>query len=186
MEKELLQNKDHLIRVVLFGPESTGKTTMSKALAHHYKTVWVAEYAREFLQKKWDETKEICSEEDILPIAYGQMKIENEGAKKANQILICDTNLLETQLYAEAYFDGYNLPQLAAAAAANYNIYFLTDIDVPFEADDLRDRPDQRQEMFNCFKNGLVSRNIDYHLLSGTHEIRLKKAISIIDTFLKN
>ena len=88
MEKELLQNKDNLIRAVLFGPESTGKTTMSKALAKHYETEWVTEYAQELLQKKWNETKEICSEEDILPIAYGQMKIENEGAKKANQILI--------------------------------------------------------------------------------------------------
>lgn len=74
MEKELEQQSANCIRVVLFGPESTGKTTLSTALAKHYNTVFVSEYAREYLQKKWDQQKAICSKEDLIPIAKGQIK----------------------------------------------------------------------------------------------------------------
>ena len=71
MEEKLGQEPSDLIKIVLFGPESTGKTTLAKQLAKHYNTVWVPEYAREYLQKKWDDTKEICTLDDLIPIAVG-------------------------------------------------------------------------------------------------------------------
>ena len=90
MEKELKQQHSDCIRVVLFGPESTGKTTMSKALARHYNSVWVPEYAREYLQDKWNNERKTCESSDLLPIALGQMRLENKLSKKTNTVLICD------------------------------------------------------------------------------------------------
>ena len=72
MEKNLKQQPTSLVKIVIFGPESTGKTTLSRQLATHYNTVWVPEFARDYLQEKWNTSKEICKPEDILPIAKGQ------------------------------------------------------------------------------------------------------------------
>jgi len=72
MEEKYKQQASDLLKVVLFGPESTGKTTLSKQLARHYNTVWVPEYAREYLQKKWNSEQKICELDDLLPIAAGQ------------------------------------------------------------------------------------------------------------------
>ena len=96
MEKALEQLPVNLIKVVLFGPESTGKTTMSELLAKHYNTVWVAEYAREYLQEKWNNERKTCEDADLIPIAKGQIELENKLALKADKVLICDTDLLET------------------------------------------------------------------------------------------
>ena len=79
MEKTLVQIKTDCIKVVLYGPESTGKSTLSKALAKHYKTAYVPEFARAYLQEKWDRKSEICTKEDLVPIARGQIQLENEG-----------------------------------------------------------------------------------------------------------
>ena len=65
MEKRLRQQENNIIKVVLFGPESTGKTTLSRQLAKHYNTKWVPEYAREYLQDKWNREQKICKQEDI-------------------------------------------------------------------------------------------------------------------------
>ena len=82
MEENLKQLSSSLVKVVMFGPESTGKTTLAKALAEHYNTQWVPEYAREYLEEKLKKTGEICAPEDIYPIALGQIKLENQAIKK--------------------------------------------------------------------------------------------------------
>jgi HTH-type transcriptional repressor of NAD biosynthesis genes len=185
MEKKLEQTPSDCIRVALFGPESTGKTTLAKALSAYYNTCWVPEFARDYLQEKWDTTKEICKKKDIYPIAVGQMALENELAKKANKILFCDTNLLLTEVYARTYFNGWCDQRVVEANKENqYALYFLTDIDVPWVADDLRDRPNQRREMFESFKTALDSRKIDYITLNGSHNERLEKAVARINQFL--
>ncbi len=187
MEKDLTQRSANIIKVVLFGPESTGKTTLSRQLARHYNTVWVAEYAREYLQDKWNNTRKTCENSDLLPIAEGQMRLENELAKKADKVLICDTDLLETKVYSQEYYGGFVDPKLDKAANENqYDLYLLTYIDTPWEADDLRDRPEQRLEMFNAFEKALQSHNKKYILLKGDMEIRLSKAVKAIDKLLKN
>ena len=185
MEKALTQQPINLVKVVLFGPESTGKTTLSGQLARHYNTVWAPEFAREYLQDKWNNERKTCEQHDLIPIAEGQMDLENELAKKADKVLICDTDLLETKVYSEEYYGGFVDPKLDEAAVANtYDIYFLTYIDTPWEADDLRDRPEQRLEMFKAFENALKKYNRPYVLLKGDKETRLKKAVEIIDELL--
>ncbi len=185
MEEKLKQQSINLIKVVLFGPESTGKTTLSRQLARHYNTVWAPEYAREYLQDKWNTERRTCEKKDLIPIAEGQMHLENSLAKKADKVLICDTDLLETKVYSEEYYGGFVDAKLDEAALKNsYDIYFLTYIDTPWEEDDLRDRPELREEMFNAFKNSLEKNNKPYILLKGDKETRLKKAISVIDNLI--
>lgn len=185
MEKALEQLPVNLIKVVLFGPESTGKTTMSELLAKHYNTVWVPEYAREYLQNKWNNERKTCEDEDLIPIARGQIRLENELALKADKVLICDTDLLETKVYSEEYYGGHVHPELDKYALKNkYDLYLLTNIDTPWEADDLRDRPEQREEMYMAFKDALVKNNRPFIKLNGDIKARLKVAVKAIDELI--
>lgn len=186
MEKTLKQQQSNCIKVVLFGPESTGKTTLAKQLARHYHSVWVPEYAREYLQKKWNNERETCTQSDLLPIAVGQMKLENESAQKTDSVLVCDTDLLETKVYSEEYYEGICDPLLEKYAIENtYDMYFLTYIDTPWEADDLRDKPTEREEMFLAFETVLKKNNRPYILLKGSKRERLQKAVEVIDSLLQ-
>lgn len=186
MEERFKQQPSNCIKVVVFGPESTGKTTLSMELANHYNTVWVPEYARTYLQKKWDATRKICEPEDLLPIAEGQMKLENTLAQETNSVLICDTDLLETKVYSEAYYLGYCDPILEKYALENtYDLYFLTYIDTPWELDDLRDKPNERESMFQAFESALITNNRPYVLLKGNKKERLETAVTYIDKLLK-
>jgi len=187
MEKNLRQQEANIIKIVLFGPESTGKTTLSQQLARHYNTVWAPEFARDYLQDKWNNYRKTCEDSDLIPIAVGQMKLENDLAKKADKVLICDTDLLETKVYSQEYYGGFVDPKLDEAAKINqYDLYLLTYIDTPWEADDLRDRPELRLEMFNAFEKALKDHNKNYILLKGDKETRLKTAIIAIDKILAN
>ncbi len=186
MEEKFKQQPTDIIKVVMFGPESTGKTTLSEQLARHYNTVWVPEYAREYLQDKWNNERKTCEPKDLLPIAEGQMLLENDLATKATDLLICDTDLLETKVYSEAYYLGYCDPKLEKHALENqYDLYFLTYIDIPWEADDLRDKPNERERMFLYFKDTLERYNRNFVILKGDKKTRLKKAVEHIDNLLK-
>ena len=180
MEKELEQRQSNCVKIVLFGPESTGKTTLAKLLANHFDTAWVPEVMRPYLQQKWDLTGQKISKDDLLPIATGQMASENDGSKSANGFLFCDTNLLELKVYSDYYYG--NCPQEIEDALNThpYDFYFLTNIDVPWEADDLRDRPYDRSTLFRNFETALKQRNLPYLLLEGDVQTRLKTAITTI------
>ncbi|WP_350286428.1 DUF4301 family protein [uncultured Croceitalea sp.] len=187
MEEKLKQEPSDLIKIVLFGPESTGKTTLAKQLAAHYNTLWVPEYAREYLQDKWDREQKTCEPHDLLPIAVGQMRLENQMSKQANELLFCDTDLLETKVYSEAYYIGHCDPVLEKYALENsYDLYLLTNIDTPWEADDLRDKPNERAKMFAYFKGTLKKYHKKFITLNGDKETRLKTAIAHIEKLRAN
>jgi NadR type nicotinamide-nucleotide adenylyltransferase len=185
MEETLKQIDSSCIKVVLFGPESTGKTVLAKQLATHYKTLWVPEFSRIYAEEK-TKNNQILTKDDVLPIAKGQMTLENSLAKQTESLLICDTNLLETKVYSEAYYQGYSPEILNKYALENYyNLYFLTNIDVPWEPDGIRDKPNERENMFQAFQDVLIKNKISYVLLSGSFEQRLETAIKHINKLLK-
>lgn len=185
MEKHLQQQKSNCIKIVLFGPESTGKSSLAKFLASHYKTHYVEEYARQYLQKKWDNFGKICEKQDLIPIAKGQIKNENIMSKKANRILFCDTDLLTTAVYSRLYFNGFCDAKLDKFSKHNYyDLYLLMDIDIEWVKDDLRDRPNERAEIFNVFKDALIENNKNYMIVSGNFEKRKKTSTEFIDNFL--
>ncbi|WP_034062685.1 AAA family ATPase [Lacinutrix jangbogonensis] len=187
MEKKYRQQPANCQKVVLFGPESTGKTTLAKQLAHYYNSVWVGEYAREYLQNKWNNERKTCELKDLLPIAEGQISLENKLAKKTDSVLICDTDLLETKVYSETYYSGSCDPILAKYALENtYDLYFLTYIDTPWEADDLRDKPQEREAMFKVFETTLKKYNRPYVLLKGSKNERLETAVKHINKLIEN
>ena len=187
METNLQQQNSDCLRIVLYGPESSGKTTLAKALAKQFQTTWVPEFARNFLQEKWDQKKEVCSLEDLIIIAKGQINQENNLIEDANKFLFCDTNVLITKAWSETHFNGYCAPEIQYwVDTFKYDHYFLTDIDVPWQADDLRDRPNSRKQMLNYFENLLKNKKASYTLLKGNLNLRLEKAKVILETLKKN
>ena len=185
MEENLKQQDSNVIKIVFFGPESTGKTTLAKQLAAHFETNWAPEFAREYLEQKFLETGKICEPDDLLPIAIGQTKIENEALLTANQYLFIDTCLLVTKVFSEIYYDFCDPILEEAARNHNYDLFFLTDIDVPWEKDLLRDKPKEREELFQVFRSALVENDKPFITLSGDAETRFQKAVEIIEDFVK-
>lgn len=177
-----------MIKIVTYGAESTGKTWLAKSLAEHYNTEWVPEFARDFLQVKYDQSGEICSYQDLMPIAQGQIEAEEKAIKTSkNDLIICDTNPLQTYYYGKAYFENFEHPELwKLVMKRKYDFYFLTYIDVPWEEDDLRDKPEEREEMHELFHNSLIENNLPFILLKGSKEERLKKAINKIEELKQN
>ncbi|MGS2725469.1 AAA family ATPase [Psychroserpens sp. BH13MA-6] len=188
MEEALKQFKNgnsEIIKVVLFGPESTGKSSLAKALAHHFDTSYVKEFSRIYAEKKANQNQEL-TKVDVMPIAIGQMQLENEQVKKVNELLICDTDLLETQVYSQYYYDGY-CPKLVEkyAKTNSYDLYFLTYIDTVWEADGIRDSPHNRLELFKRFEQALIATGKPYVLVKGNFEQRLETCILHVAKLLK-
>lgn len=187
MEEKLEQKSADSLRIVLYGPESTGKTTLAKQLAERFGTVWVPEYMRTYSQEKWDREGKVLEQSDMLPLAVGQMQLENKLAPQASKLLLCDTNLMELVVYSKAYFRGWVDPLLLKhALKAQYDLYILTYIDVPWIKDDLRDRPDHRESMFLMFKEALDTYNLPYQILRGTYAERLDRAEEMIVELLND
>ncbi|WP_124979026.1 AAA family ATPase [Nonlabens xiamenensis] len=169
------------LRIVLFGPESTGKSTLSRKLADHYQSTWVPEFARSYLQKKFDQDGHICTYEDLLPIAYGQRIAENQAAARAGLHLFCDTDALETFVYAMAYFNKAPKELKKAVQNSSYDLYLLMDIDIPWVKDDLRDKPGERQQMLQAFEQALQQFGKNYCKISGSGDQRLEQAVEAIN-----
>ena len=176
------RTQQELIKVVFYGPESTGKTTLAKTLARTYRTTWVPEFARDYLQEKFDKTKTPCEAHDLLPIAKGQEQLELEQAQNAKRFLFCDTNVLETYVYSKIYFPEVDFPELKQMALKeDYDYYFLTHIDVPWVKDDLRDKPNERQAIFSLFKDFLIKYDKKFVILKGGLDERISTVKQIID-----
>jgi len=184
MEENLKQQDSNVLKIALFGPESTGKTTLAKQLAAHFKTNWAPEFAREYLEQKLKKTGQICEPEDLLPIAVGQTKAENEALLTANQYLFSDTCLLATKVFSEIYYSFCDPALEEAARSHQYDLFFLTDIDIPWEKDLLRDKPEGREEIFQTFRSALIENGRPYITLRGDAETRFQKAIEIIEDFV--
>lgn len=153
-------------KVCFYGPESTGKSVMSKKLAEYFHTGFVPEVAREIVS-----TNEF-SLEDIVKIGYAYVDRVLEKTSSANKILICDTDLITTQIYCRHYLGSVPPVLYELERKICYDKYFLFDIDVPWVADGMRDLSDSRQSMFEVFKHELEIRRISYLLVQGNYEER--------------
>ena len=167
MEENLRQKHTNILKITTYGPESTGKTTLARDLAEHFETIWIVEFARDFLQEVLDKEGRICEEKDLLPIAIGQTAIENKALTKANKYLFCDTNALVTKVYSDIYYNHCGAEIEEAARLHHYDLYFLTDKDLPWEDDGLRDSKEYRDSSFEVFKQNLISYNKPFIQISG-------------------
>jgi NadR type nicotinamide-nucleotide adenylyltransferase len=165
-----------VIRVVLTGSESTGKSTMAAELARHYDVPLIPEFVRGFAEARGG----VIEFSDHGPIARGQMALEDEYIAKGDQLLVQDTDLLSTVVYCRHYF-GRCPPWIEEAAAARRpDLYLLCEIDAPWVADGVRDRGDRREEMQALFRDEVRASGVRVVTLDGDHATRLETAVAAI------
>ncbi len=168
-------------RITVTGSECTGKTTLAQALAKHYQTVWVPEFARQYVQEKGSA---VCPP-DVEAIAHGQIASEEAALAATEGPIIQDTDLLSTVVYRHHYTG--NCPRWIEDAAMDRaaDLYLLAAIDVPWMPDgDQRDRGDRREEMQALFRAALTGRGLDFVEVAGTLEERVERAVAAIDGIL--
>lgn len=166
-----------VIKVAILGAESTGKTTLCRDLAAHFGSLWVSEYMRTYLQEKWDSDQKTCTWDDLLPIAQGQIELENKLSQQTNGYLFCDTSLFELMVYANWYYG--NCPNVITQAALthHYDLIVLTDVDIPWVADDLRDSPHQREDISTRFVEELTRYNKQFRQIGGNRNERVQQVV---------
>ena len=172
-------------RVVLFGPESTGKTRLAEQLAARYGEPWVPEYVRGF----WDAHAGHIEAGDLDAIARGQLQAEDEAAGRARRLLVCDTDLLTNVLWADLLFPGACPPWLRAEAdrrSRTYALYLFCQTDLPFEPDPQRCFPDEagRRMCLRLWRETLETRGLPFRLIQGQGEDRLRHALEAVETLL--
>jgi len=176
-----MENKTHQIirRIAVTGPESTGKSVLAEELARHFQTVWVPEFARDYLNA----LGRPYSEEDILIIAKGQLEAENRSVGKASSFIFCDTELIVTKIWSEVKYNRCDPWILNSIRSHSYNLFLLCDIDLPWEPDPLREHPDKRKFLLELYLSELKNRNFPFAVIRGTGPARLQNAISAIRSF---
>jgi NadR type nicotinamide-nucleotide adenylyltransferase len=170
---------NNIIKIGIIGPEATGKSALAKALAAHFNTEFVPEFARNYLENL--ETD--YTENDLLEIANGQLAYEKVLIEKANKFLFCDTTLHVIQIWSEVKYNKCDLKILNNLINKNYDFLLLCNIDLPWTFDKLREHPleKDRQFLFKMYLEIAAASGIDYGIISGLDEKRLKCAINMID-----
>ena len=176
----------YALRVCIVGAESTGKTTLAEALARHFGTVWVPEYGREYSERKLAEGGGYdFSTEEFTHIAARQCEIEDEAARRANKILICDTDAFATSVWHRRYLNARSTEvERIVARHRRPDLYLLTDIRTPFVQDGMRDGEHVREWMHETFVEELRARSLPYRRVSGAHGERLSRAVGYIEELL--
>lgn len=174
-----------LKKIVIIGPESTGKSTLCQQLAQHYQTLWCPEFAREYLVQNGTN----YTYDDLLTIAKGQLKLEenyelnHSKLKIQNSKLFIDTDMYVMKVWCEYVFGKCHQYILDEIVTRKYDAYLLCNIDLPWVADELREYPNEqpRKELFNIYKDILVNQSTPWALISGTNEERLQAAINVVN-----
>lgn len=146
---------------------------MAKALANHYNTIWVPEVARDYLANLGRE----YDYDDILTIAKKQIEKENKLAITANGLLFCDTDLIVTKIWCEYKYGRCHSWILEQIEKQKYDLYLLTNIDLPWQPDPLREHPDNRKEIFELYLEELKQRKMPFEIVSGMGSNRINSAI---------
>jgi NadR type nicotinamide-nucleotide adenylyltransferase len=175
-----LETLHALYRVCLIGPECTGKTTIAARLAQRYGTVWVPEYAREYAAA----VSRPLTADDADPIARGQLAAEDcaiaEAERTGARLLILDTDLLSTYVYARHYYGAGPdwLESTVRSRLANH--YILLSPDCPFAPDPIRDSTADRLAIYSAMAATLDALGAHYTRVGGGWEGRLTKATGVI------
>jgi NadR type nicotinamide-nucleotide adenylyltransferase len=183
-------------KIVIIGPGSTGKSTLCKQLAEHYKTLWVPEFAREYLQQHGTD----YTYEDLLTIAKGQVSLEEEytnlkiGNRKSEtgnhpepfEGLFIDTDMYVMKVWCEFAFNKCPNWILNQIADRKYDMYLLCNVDLPWIKDELREYPDMetRNKLYHYYKDLVINQSTPWIDISGDYEQRLQKAIREVDRLL--
>lgn len=175
-----------MLRVALTGPESTGKTTLSRLLAQHYGTSWAPEYARQYLEEHGAH----YTLPDLEAMAHGQLLAETKAAAEAEEqgrpVFFCDTDLLVIKIWAEHAFGFCPDWILERIERQHYDLVLLLGVDLPWEADPLREHPHLRQHFYLIYKHELQSRLSHFAEISGPPTQRFEQACYLVDELLES
>jgi len=167
-------------RVSVFGPESTGKSTLAAELARRYHTIWVPEFARGYLESRGG----VLARPDLDVIGEGQRALEDAHARAANRLLVCDTDPLATVIWCEVMFGETPADLRAVAATRRYDLTLLLDVDLPWEHDLVRYLPTDRPGFFARCEAALRAAGRRYEVIRGSGDTRTAAAVRAIDAML--
>jgi NadR type nicotinamide-nucleotide adenylyltransferase len=184
-------------KIVVIGPESTGKSTLCEQLAAHYKTGWVKEYAREYLLTHGKE----YTFEQLLDVAKGQIEGEEKAiqdmkhkvqrtetpnavlcTKNLNPVFI-DTDMYVMKVWCEFVFEKCHHWILNRIVERKYDLYLLCNVDLPWVKDELREYPDLvlREKLYHHYKDIMVNQNTPWIDISGNYQERFQKAVAAVE-----
>lgn len=186
-----------LKKVVILGPESTGKSTLCRQLAEHFQTLWCPEYAREYLLRHGMN----YNYDDLLTIAHGQLQLEDRyiyaASGKSSQtdlpsvvnpqsLLFIDTDMYVMKVWCEFVFGNCHRFILDKIVERKYDLYLLCSIDLPWVKDELREYPDleSRERLYLMYRDIMVNQSTPWAEISGSYEERLQKAIISVNKIL--
>lgn len=175
-----------LKKIVVIGPESTGKSYLCTELANHYNTSCCPEFAREYLLAHGTD----YSYNDLLTIAEGQLKLEEKTLQSAitnhKSAIFIDTDMYVMKVWCEFVFDKCHPWILNQIAERKYDLYLLCNTDLPWVKDELREYPDlqTREKLFRIYKDLMINQSVPWIEVSGNHEQRLQNAFNAVDRFL--
>jgi NadR type nicotinamide-nucleotide adenylyltransferase len=167
-------------KVAVIGPECTGKSELSAFLAEQFKAEWVPEYARGFI----DNLVRPYTESDLLTIAHGQLRIEEQFQRTANEVLICDTNLYVIKVWSNFKFGRCDAEILQRINEVHYDLYLLTYIDIPWETDPQREHPDQREQLYSIYLAEMKNQPVPFVEIKGDKEQRRSAAVEAVKKIL--
>lgn len=169
-------------KIVIIGPESTGKSTLTQMLARHYKMPFVNEYAREYLEQLHRD----YTADDLEKIAAGQIGLEENKLKESPSMLFCDTDLYVIKVWSEHKYRRCATQILQQIANRSYDLYILTDIDMPWEEDPQREYPDplMRQYFYKVYEDIVIHSGLPWAKVSGNPDQRLNMAVGMIASTL--
>ena len=175
-----------LTKVVIIGPESTGKTTLCQQLATHFNGSMCPEFARQYLVTQGSN----YTYDDLLTIAKGQIALEDEAIQKAknahSKYLFIDTDMYVMKVWCEFVFQKCHSYILDQIVKRQYELFLLCNTDLPWTPDSLREYPDteRRERLFKMYKDILINQDVPWREVRGIGKERTNNAIAAVSEFL--
>ena len=167
-------------KIVITGPESTGKTELAAALSIKYNALYIPEYARQYvenLDRKYTYA-------DVEEIARQQIELESEFIKKTTKILFYDTYLIITKVWFDVVFHKHPDWLDNYIQESQIDLYLLCNTDLPWIADGIRENGgEMRERLFEIYRDELDKYNFQYRIISGNGTDRTDNAINHINNF---
>ncbi len=167
-------------KIVITGPESTGKTTLARELARHFRTPWVREYSRWYLGR----LERPYTEEDLEPIALGQKRWERYAAEESRKGFFCDTSLEVIEIWSRYKYGRLTASLEEKLKHAPADLYLLCYPDLPWEPDPLRENPRDREELFVWYERWMKERGVSYQKVQGRGEERLESTLEAVERLM--